>query len=159
MGTLWAGDPRSDLITMRAHRVLTESAVIAWPACKPRAASYAWRIVQDYIDEERQETLGLVFPMNRDWSSLVPAWEDSARKILAHLRAGRDVAFITTGDAMLYSTFLHVWEVVEMELNAPVRAVPGVSSINAASALTGVAWAKVMSGLVLYQRLARRKTP
>jgi precorrin-2/cobalt-factor-2 C20-methyltransferase len=50
------------------------------------------------------------------------------------------VAFITTGDAMLYSTFLHVWEVVrEMEPNAPVRVIPGVSSINAASALTGVA--------------------
>ena len=143
MGTLWGvsvGPGAPDLITMRAHRVLTESAVIAWPACKPRAASYAWRIVQEYIDLERQETLGLVFPMNRDWSSLVPAWEDSARKILAHLRSGRDVAFITTGDAMLYSTFLHVWEVVkEMAPEAPVRVIPGVSSINAASALTGVA--------------------
>ena len=143
MGTLWGvsvGPGAPDLITLRAHRVLTESAVIAWPACKPRAASYAWRIVEQFIDAERQETLGLVFPMNRDWSALVPAWEDSARQILAHLRAGRDVAFITTGDAMLYSTFLHVWEVVrEMEPEAPVRIIPGVSSINAASALTGVA--------------------
>lgn len=142
MGTLWGvsvGPGAPDLITLRAHRVLTESAVIAWPACKPRAGSYAWRVIEEYIDTDKQQTLGLVFPMNKDWSSLVPVWEDSARQILAHLRAGRDVAFITTGDAMLYSTFLHVWEVVrEMEPEAPIRVIPGVSSINAASALTSV---------------------
>lgn len=143
VGTLWGvsvGPGAPDLITMRAHRVLTTAPVIAWPACKAGATSYAWRIVREYIDLDRQETLGLVFPMNRDWSALVPVWQDSARKILAHLRAGRDVAFITTGDAMLYSTFLHVWEVLrEMDPSVPVRVVPGVSSINAASALTGVA--------------------
>ena len=36
MGTLWGvsvGPGAPDLITLRAHRVLTESAVIAWPAC------------------------------------------------------------------------------------------------------------------------------
>ena len=112
VGTLWGvsvGPGAPDLITMRAHRVLTTAPVIAWPACKAGATSYAWRIVREYIDLDRQETLGLVFPMNRDWSTLVPVWQDSARKILAHLRAGRDVAFITTGDAMLYSTDCHIF--------------------------------------------------
>ena len=89
MGILWGvsvGPGAADLITLRAHRVLTQSPVIAWPACKPRAGSYAWRVIQEYIDPDRQETLGLVFPMNKDWSSLVPVWEDSARQILEHLR-------------------------------------------------------------------------
>ena len=143
VGTLWGvsvGPGAPDLITLRAHRVLTTVPVVAWPACKAGATSYAWRIVNEYVDETRQETLGLVFPMNKDWSTLVPTWEDSAHKILAHLHAGRDVAFITTGDAMLYSTFLHVWEVIrEIDPDVSVQVVPGVSSITAASSLTGVA--------------------
>ena len=142
-GTLWGisvGPGAPDLLTLRAHRIITGSPVVAYPACKPGASSYAWRIVREFVDTERQEALGLVFPMSKDWSELVPVWQDSAHKILAHLHAGRDVAFITTGDAMLYSTFLHVWEVVrELDPKAAVRVVPGVSSINAASALTGVA--------------------
>ena len=143
MGTLWGisvGPGAPDLITLRAHRVLTTAPVIAWPACKEGSTSYAWRIVRGYIDQSKQETLGLVFPMNKDWSTLVPIWRESAHKILAHLRAGKDVAFITTGDAMLYSTFLHVWEVIrEIAPDVAVQVVPGVSSITAASSLTGVA--------------------
>ncbi len=143
VGTLWGvsvGPGAPDLLTLRAHRVLTEAAVVAYPSCKPGASSYAWRIVRGFVDLERQEALGLVFPMRKDWSSLIPVWQASARKILAHLHAGRDVAFITTGDAMLYSTFLHVWEVVrELDPTVRVQVVPGVSSLTAASALAGVA--------------------
>jgi len=142
VGTLYGlsvGPGAPDLLTLRAHRVLTTVPVVAWPACKPGATSYAWRIVSEFVDPDRQEQLGLVFPMSKDWSSLVPVWRESARKLLDHLHAGRDVAFITTGDVMLYSTFLHVWEVLrELDPAVPVEVVPGVSSVTAAAALTGV---------------------
>ena len=143
MGTLWGvsiGPGAPDLLTLRAHRVLTTVPIIAWPACKAGATSYAWRAVREYVDLENQQTLGLVFPMNKDWSTLIPIWRESAQAILEHLRAGKDVAFITTGDAMLYSTFLHVWEMIrDIEPDVPVQVIPGVSSITAASSLTGVA--------------------
>ena len=143
MGTLWGvsiGPGAPDLITLRAHKVLTTVPVVAWPACKEGATSYAWRAVREHVDLNKQETLGLVFPMNKDWSSLIPIWRESAEKILSHLKQGKDVAFITTGDAMLYSTFLHVWEMIkDLDPNVPVQVVPGVSSITAASSLTGIA--------------------
>ncbi len=143
MGTLWGvsiGPGAPDLITLRAHRVLTTVPVVAWPACKEGATSYAWRAVQEYIDLEKQTTLGLVFPMKKDWSVLIPVWRESAKSILTYLKDGKDVAFITTGDAMLYSTFLHVLEMIrDIEPEVPVQVVPGVSSITAASSLTGIA--------------------
>lgn len=143
LGTFWGlsvGPGAADLLTLRAHRVLQQAPVVAYPACKPGASSYALRIVRDVVDPSRQEMLGLVFPMSKDWSQLLPRWRQSAEQILSHLRQGRDVAFVTTGDAMLYSTFLHVLEMVrEVEPQVPVQVVPGVSSFSAASALTQVA--------------------
>ncbi len=136
---LSVGPGAPDLLTLRAHRLLTQVPVIAYPACKPGGASYAWRVVRGFVDEGRQERLGLVFPMSKDWSQLIPVWQDSARQIATHLRAGRDVAFITEGDAMLYSTFLHLLEVLREELpELRYEVVPGVSSVNAAAALTGL---------------------
>ncbi|RME28193.1 MAG: precorrin-2 C(20)-methyltransferase, partial [Deltaproteobacteria bacterium] len=142
VGTLWGlsvGPGAPDLLTLRAHRILTTAPVVAWPACRPGGSSYAWRIVRQYVDPSRQEQLGLVFPMSKDWSQLIPVWQESARTLLAHLHAGRDVAFVTTGDVMLYSTFLHLWEVIEeLDPAVPVLVVPGVSSLTAAAALAGV---------------------
>lgn len=132
------GPGASDLLTLRAHRVVTSVPVIVYPACKPGASSYAWRIVRDFVPENTRR-IGQVFPMSRDWASLVPVWRDNARRIAAELRAGHDVAFITEGDPMLFSTFLHVWELLRAEApEVAVEIVPGVSSLGAAAALTGM---------------------
>ena len=62
-------------------------------------------------------------------------WRGAARDLAAHLEAGRDVAFITEGDPMLYSTFAYVLETIQEEYpHLPVEVVPGVSSVMAAAA-------------------------
>jgi precorrin-2/cobalt-factor-2 C20-methyltransferase len=135
---LGVGPGAPDLLTLRAHRVLTTVPVVAYPACKPGASSYAWRIVREHVPADTRR-LAQVFPMSRDWASLIPAWRQNATEIAAELRAGRDVAFITEGDPMLFSTFLHVWELLrEVMPEADVEVVPGVSSLGAAGALTGI---------------------
>lgn len=135
---LGVGPGAPDLLTLRAHRLLQRVPVVVYPACKPGASSYAWRIVAEQVPETTTR-LGQVFPMSRDWASLVPVWRENARQIAAHLRAGRDVAFITEGDPMLYSTFLHVWELLREEApEAPAEVVPGVASMCASAALTGI---------------------
>lgn len=141
MGRLYGlgvGPGASDLLTLRAHRVLTSAPVVVYPACKPGASSYAWRIVRDHVPEHTRR-LAQVFPMSRDWASLIPKWRENALEIAAELRAGHDVAFITEGDPMLFSTFLHVWELLRQEVpEAQVEVVPGVASMCAAAALTGI---------------------
>jgi precorrin-2/cobalt-factor-2 C20-methyltransferase len=127
------GDP--ELLTRKAERVLRTADVICYPACKPGASSYAFGIVKGVLDRERQTVHGLVFPMEKDFARLIPLWRDSAQVIVAHLLAGKHVAFITEGDPMLYSTFLHVYDIIAAEHPfIPVEVIPGVSSISAGAA-------------------------
>lgn len=135
---LGVGPGAPDLLTLRAWRLLQRVPVVVYPACKPGASSYAWRIVADQVPASALR-LGQVFPMSRDWASLIPVWRENARQIAHHLRQGQDVAFITEGDPMLYSTFLHVWELLREEApEIPAEIVPGVPSMCAASALTQI---------------------
>lgn len=135
---LGVGPGAPDLLTLRAHRILTTIPVVVYPACKAGASSYAWRIVREHVPEDTRR-LAQVFPMSRDWASLIPVWRENAREIAAELRAGHDVAFITEGDPMLFSTFLHVWELLrEVAPEVEVEIVPGVSSMCAAAGLTGI---------------------
>jgi precorrin-2/cobalt-factor-2 C20-methyltransferase len=86
-----------------------------------------------------QERLFLTFPMRKDPARLRPAWERALAAIGARLERGLRVAFVTEGDPSLYSTFIYLareaprrWPGLEVEI------VPGVSSVNAVPAVTGV---------------------
>ena len=58
--------------------------------------------------------------------------------LAVRLKSGRDAAFITEGDPMLYSTFLYVLEGLKVNHpGVPVEIVPGVSSVMAAAASAG----------------------
>ena len=59
--------------------------------------------------------------------------------MLAQIDAGLDVAFITIGDPLLYSTFLYLYRIFrERHPDIPIEIVPGISSINAAAAAAGI---------------------
>ncbi len=132
------GPGAPDLLTLRAHRVLSSVPVVVYPACKPGASSYAWRIVRDVVPETTRR-LGQLFPMSRDWAALVPVWRQNAAEIHQELIAGNDVAFITEGDPMLFSTFLHVLELLRaLDPDVQVEIVPGLPSLSVAAALTGI---------------------
>ncbi len=126
------GDP--DLLTVKAHRVLQTVPVIWVPQAGISAESYAYSIVKDIIDESRQEVVRAKFPTN-DEDAAGEVWRNAARDLAVHLEAGRDVAFITEGDPMLYSTFAYVLETIQDEYpHLQVEVVPGVSSVMAAAA-------------------------
>jgi precorrin-2/cobalt-factor-2 C20-methyltransferase len=77
--------------------------------------------------------------MAKDPARLQPAWARAFEAIGERLERGLDVAFATEGDPSLFSTFIYLaeeaprrWPGVEVEV------VPGVSSIAAVPAVTGV---------------------
>ncbi|MBM7647825.1 precorrin-2/cobalt-factor-2 C20-methyltransferase [Bacillus ectoiniformans] len=133
-GTLYGvgvgpGDP--ELITVKAFRTLQESPVIAYPKKVRGSASYAYKIVDAYINPAEKEMLGLVFPMTKDKEELEVEWVKSAIQIYAYLQQGKDVAFVTEGDPMLFSTFIHLMKIMnERYPEMSVQTIPGISSFN-----------------------------
>lgn len=129
-----AGPGAPDLLTLRAKQVIQSCPVVCLPA-SASGKSYAGSIIQHLIDHKRQEILPVQFPMLRDSEQAQPARERAADQVLARLYAGHDVAFITEGDPLVYSTFGYVLETVKRHHpTIAVEVIPGVSSITAAAA-------------------------
>jgi precorrin-2/cobalt-factor-2 C20-methyltransferase len=128
------GPGASDLLTLRAVRVIKACQVICVPASDD-GHSYAWPIIADLIDRERQDVVFARFTMRREQAAVAQARQGAQEVVLEHMSQGRDVAFVTEGDPMLYSTFANVLRIVRQRRpDVRVEVVPGVSSINAAAA-------------------------
>jgi precorrin-2/cobalt-factor-2 C20-methyltransferase len=81
------------------------------------------------------EVLELTFPMVKNMKLLKEAWGKNAETITAKLKEGKNVAFITLGDPMFYSTFIYTYKaVVEKCPGVDTEIVPGVTSLTACAA-------------------------
>lgn len=146
IGTLYGvgvgpGDP--ELLTIKAFRKLKESDVIAYPKKRKGSKSYAHRIIDVYVTPGEKEMLGLVFPMTKDPDILEREWSHTVEQVWEHLKIGKDVAFVTEGDPLLYSTFIHMMNVMkERYPEVQIHTVPGISSINGAASRLGIALAE-----------------
>ena len=130
------GDP--ELVTLKAMRVLQEVPIICVPQAETSQDSYALEIVRTYLDQDKQEILRLTFPTD-DAEAAGEVWRGAADQIGERLSRSQDVAFITEGDPMLYSTFSYVLDAVCQHYpDARIEIVPGVSSVMAAAASSGV---------------------
>ncbi|TXC86000.1 precorrin-2 C(20)-methyltransferase [Metabacillus litoralis] len=146
IGTLYGlgvgpGDP--ELLTVKAFRKLKESPVIAYPKKRKGSKSYAHRIIDVYITPGEKEMLGLVFPMTKDPDILEREWSQTVELVWEKLKLGKDVAFVTEGDPLLYSTFIHMMNLMkERYPEVTIQTVPGISSINGAASRLGIALAE-----------------
>jgi precorrin-2/cobalt-factor-2 C20-methyltransferase len=127
------GDP--ELVTLKAHKVLSRVPVIFVPLKDRQSKSYAKSIVARLIKEPEKKVVELVLPMLRGREQLEDYWQQAADTIWQHLEKGEDCAFVNVGDPLLYGTFIYILETVKK--NHPeieVEVIPGISSINAAAA-------------------------
>lgn len=131
------GDP--ELITVKAFRVMKESPVIAYPKKMKGKKSYAQRIVDVYVNGMDKEMLGLVFPMTKHQETLDREWNKAVDEVYARIAEGKDVAFVTEGDPMLFSTFIHLMTLMqERHPDVDIQMVPGISSFNASASRLGI---------------------
>uniref|UniRef100_B8DLS2 Precorrin-2 C20-methyltransferase n=1 Tax=Nitratidesulfovibrio vulgaris (strain DSM 19637 / Miyazaki F) TaxID=883 RepID=B8DLS2_NITV9 len=141
-GTLFGigvGPGEPDLLTLRAVNALSRVHVVFAASSTRNDYSVALDIARPHLPADvRIETLG--FPMTRDKAALAAAWESNARAVANTLRKGRDAAFLTLGDPLIYSTFgylLRTLRRVAPDLpDDAVQVVPGVTSYQAAAART-----------------------
>jgi precorrin-2/cobalt-factor-2 C20-methyltransferase len=131
------GDP--ELLTRKAERVLRQADVVLAPVSNPSEASVALETVREFLDESRQEIIIHQFPMTSDKSRLLPAWQEAAALIAGRILAGKDVAFVTIGDPLLYSTFIYLLRIFhESYPQIAIEIIPGISSINTSAAVACV---------------------
>jgi precorrin-2/cobalt-factor-2 C20-methyltransferase len=124
------GDP--ELLTLKAHRILTSVPVIAYPTME-NGKVLARAIVADFIRPEQIE-IPMPLPFSVERSSQ-PYYDIAAEKIAEHLSAGRDVAVLCEGEPMLYGTFMYLFQ--RLAGRFPTEVVPGISSTMASAAMLG----------------------
>ncbi|GAB4348473.1 MAG: precorrin-2 C(20)-methyltransferase [Oricola sp.] len=132
-GTLYGlgvgpGDP--ELLTLKAHRILKESPVVAYPA-PDSGESLARSIVAGFLSPYQLE-VPIVIPMRTERFPAAEIYDRASEEIAAHLEAGRDVAVICEGDPFFYGTFMYLFE--RLAGRYPCEIVPGVSSVMASAA-------------------------
>ncbi|MDA0264011.1 MAG: precorrin-2 C(20)-methyltransferase [Chloroflexi bacterium] len=131
------GDP--ELLTIKAQKTLQRVEVICFTQLDDGQESYALGVVRGLLEAVNPQFLAITIPSDDDTPVDPETWSQAAKEISGHLKAGRDVAFITEGDPMLYSEFFHVLESVkEAASGFEVEVVPGVSSVMAAAASSGM---------------------
>jgi precorrin-2/cobalt-factor-2 C20-methyltransferase len=143
LGTLYGvgvGPGATDLLTLRAVRVLERADVLVCPRGSDYGASVAWEIIRPIVGARpNQERLRFTFPMSKEPSLVRPHVEAAVAAIGERLVAGRSVAFVTEGDASLFSTFGYVKkEALRLWPSLRVELVPGVTSISAVAMVGGV---------------------
>ncbi len=126
------GDP--ELVTIKAAKILGRVDIVFAAASTRNHHSLAREIARPHVPETTPIKL-LKFPMTRDKNETHSAWEMHARTIIDELETGKDVAFLTLGDAMTYSTLGYIVRFIGAAApQLKIETIPGISSYQAAAA-------------------------
>ncbi len=129
------GDP--ELLTLKALRILKEVDVVFVPKAGNKEESMALEVVRPIINGKR--VIEKVFPMIKDREKLQEFWLDAARAIKDELSKGRDAAFLTIGDSLMFSTYVYLLRCLrDMVPEENIHTVPGITSFNAAASLVNL---------------------
>jgi precorrin-2 C20-methyltransferase / precorrin-3B C17-methyltransferase len=133
---LGPGDP--ELITLKAARLIGVADVIAYHA-GVRKESHARRIAcglfpEGVIEEELRYpvTTGTTDHPGGYAGALADFYDESERRLAAHLDAGRTVVLLAEGDPLFYGSYMYMHD--RLSPLFPTEVVPGVPSFAAATA-------------------------
>lgn len=132
-GTLYGvgvgpGDP--ELMTLKAHRLISNATVIAYPA-PDSGESFARSIAAGAIAPGATE-IPMIVPMRVERFPAQDVYATASDSIAAHLDAGRDVVVLCEGDPFFYGSFMYLFARLSGRFTCEI--VPGVSSLAACSA-------------------------
>jgi len=136
-GTLYGvglgpGDP--ELMTLKADRLIRAAKVIAFPTLAG-ADSFARSIAADVIPQDAREIV-MDVPMTVERQPAQDAYDLGASQIKAALDAGQDVVCLCEGDPFFYGSFMYLFARLSGDYDCQI--VPGVTSMTASAAVTGM---------------------
>ncbi len=130
------GDP--DLITVKALRILQKADILCVPRSSSDKESLALQVVQCVIKKEF-DLLDLLFPMSRDRKVLEESWAAAGESVAKKVMQGQDVAFVTIGDPMFYSTYGYLLDYIRKNFpDIETETIPGVMAMSACTSLVGI---------------------
>ena len=122
-----------DLLTVRAANILKTVDVVCVPRSSAEKSSVALSVAKSYIGQA--EIMEIATPMTRDAAILDASWQTGAVVLAERLQQGQNVAFITIGDSMLYSTYTYLMKKVQALVpEVEIVSVPGITSYSASAA-------------------------
>jgi precorrin-2/cobalt-factor-2 C20-methyltransferase len=135
-GTLYGvglgpGDP--ELMTLKAHRLISGASVIAYPTLAG-GDSFARSIAADSIPANAREIV-MDVPMSTDREPAQRAYDIGAKAIAAELDAGHDVVCLCEGDPFFYGSFMYIF--ARLCTHYDVSVIPGVTSVTTCAARAG----------------------
>ncbi len=128
------GPGDSDLLTVRAVRVLEKVDVVFAASSTKNEYSHSLEIASEFVRDDC-EVVKLGYPMTRDKDVLNDAWEENCRIACQLLEGGKTAAFLTLGDPLIYSTFGYMMQTMKRLCpEVEFEVVPGITSYQAAAA-------------------------
>ena len=152
LGTLYGigvgpGDP--ELLTLKAVKVLRDVSHVFAAASSKNDYSLALDIVRGHLPANIPVDQ-LAFPMTFNPEKLENAWTANCKKVVEILGQGRDVAFLTLGDPLTFSTFIYLMRKIRRRLpGVTVTVVPGITSFQAAAACANLPLAEGEESITL----------
>ena len=128
------GPGDNELLTVKAVRIIKEVDCIFAPRADSKASSLALDIVADVCKGKR--IIEQVYPMVRDKAKLEAAWMASANEIKSEIESGNNVAYLTIGDPLTFSTYCYLLQQLSKIIPSQnIHTIPGITSYNAAASL------------------------
>ena len=128
------GDP--ELLTVKAIKAIEQVDVLIAPKTEKKDGSVALTVAKPYLKKD-VEIVYQVFPMVKGFAeNSTDAWEANKQEILALLKEGKNVAFLTIGDPMFYSTYIYVFRLLENE-GVEIKTIPGIPAFAAIGSQLG----------------------
>jgi precorrin-2/cobalt-factor-2 C20-methyltransferase len=128
------GPGDSELLTVKAVRIIKSVDCIFAPRADSKGSSLALDIVKDVCEGKR--VIEQVYPMVRDKTKLEAAWLASANEIKREITAGNNVAYLTIGDPLTFSTYCYLLQQLSTIVpSQKIHTIPGITSYNAAASL------------------------
>lgn len=130
------GDP--ELLTLKAVRVINKVDVIFAASSIKNNHSLAIDIAKPHISDTADIRM-LSFQMSNNENEKELLWEENAMLIIEQLEKGKDVAFLTLGDSLTYSTYGYLVRIVQQKNpDILIESIPGITSYLAAASRMNV---------------------
>ena len=128
------GPGDSELLTVKAVNAIKNADVIIAPKTEKKDGSVALTIAEPYISNA--EIVYQTFPMVKHFEESKEVFEQNTNQILNFLRAGKNVAFLTLGDPMFFSTYIYIYRLLKNS-GANIETIPGIPAFLAIASHIG----------------------